>query len=281
MTGRLFILLLVLMSLGGVRIGLWMVERPEQAPWRMPPMRPGWDDGIRTQAAERTPDRLRVLFIGNSFTMVNGGVHRALEQLTRQADRPVQAEIVARGGASLEIHWRAQMALRRIREGAWDFVVFQEHSQSPLEELEISETYLRLFAEEARRVGAEPVLFMTWARPDIGQDPGRVRQAFRQMEERGGVRVAPVGHAFAMLGEGAPIALLASDRYHPASAGTLLAALVVREVMAPAGGPATAPTTREADEAPDALLLQDLARRAVADWVAARPGGVQPIGYSP
>src|SRR5687768_13654297 len=93
------------------------------------------------QDTARAPGRsgtgpLRVLFIGNSYTYYNDlpSVIADLAHDAREA-RPILAEQLTVGGATLESHLEGGEAVRRIRagssRGAWDLVVLQEQSTRP------------------------------------------------------------------------------------------------------------------------------------------------------
>ena len=67
----------------------------------------------RSNPADRHPDRLRVLFIGNSFTNYWGGVPLNVTALVKSSpqwwpERPPLFEEVSFGGASFRSHWDAR-----------------------------------------------------------------------------------------------------------------------------------------------------------------------------
>src|SRR5205807_4971488 len=107
-------------------------------------------------------------FIGNSFTCYWGGKALIGSEIARSSsqasDRPPIYEQSTENGWDLEQHWNAGRAAARIREGNWDYVVLQEHSDGPLKHREAFFQYSRLFAEQIKKAGAKTILFMTWAR---------------------------------------------------------------------------------------------------------------------
>jgi hypothetical protein len=85
----------------------------------------------------------------------------------------METRMVVEGGATLQDHWEKGDALKAIREGAWDYVILQDHSalgaylvngQSQVADPEYFHKYARLFAREIKRAGAKTVFYLTWAR---------------------------------------------------------------------------------------------------------------------
>ena len=103
---------------------------------------------------------LRVLFIGNSLV---GRIDLAgrLVSLGRRMGHPIVAEAVLHDDYSLEDHWRAGVAQKRIAEG-WDFVVLQQGPSSrPANAKALREDAAR-FSVLIRAAGAKPALFSAW-----------------------------------------------------------------------------------------------------------------------
>jgi hypothetical protein len=168
----------------------------------------------------------RVLFIGNSFTFYNAGIDQALRGL----DRSVEVQRIATGGFTLMDHWGAGQATDAIRSQHWDYVVLQEQSQMPVIGVEQFSTYAANFSDEIRHAGAQPVLLMTWERPDSAQagvTTAALAAAYYQVGNAVGARIAPAGEAFAnALHERPDLSLYVQDG-HPTTQGTYLAACVV------------------------------------------------------
>ena len=80
-----------------------------------------------------TARKVRILFIGNSFTTRND-VPALLAGLAANAEEGVsiESEIVAAGGASLRRHLNAGKAAELLKASAWDYVVLQEQSTLPV-----------------------------------------------------------------------------------------------------------------------------------------------------
>jgi hypothetical protein len=177
-------------------------------------------------AAGGTPIR-SILFIGNSLTFAND--LPGMVALVAQADHdPVEVAGVTGSNLALIDHVKgATDAVARI-DGGWGFVVLQ---QGPTPAGVCRDTLvlaaMRL-APHIRGAGARPVLFSPWARRQVPQslDPAG-ESAGLAARAVGGV-VAPVGIAWREALRADPSTpLYGPDGYHPAVAGTLLAALTI------------------------------------------------------
>ena len=83
------------------------------------------------------------------------------------------------------------------------------------------------FSSTIRSRGTEPVLFMTWAYADRPEMTEKLVVAYTQLGEESGMRVIPVGLAFANAkNQIDDVRLHDADNVHPSLAGTYLAAAV-------------------------------------------------------
>ncbi|MCG8469519.1 MAG: hypothetical protein MJB57_15155 [Gemmatimonadetes bacterium] len=173
-------------------------------------------------------DSVRVLFIGNSYTYVNE-LPKQIVRLAASADaaRPMFVNQVTPGGATLERNWNDGRARRLIRLGGWTHVVLQEQSARPIDDPETFLEYARLFDREIDRVGAETVLYLTWAREHRPASQDTLTAAYRAVAAELGATVAPVGVAWTeALAEDPDLELHHEDRSHPGPLGSYLAASV-------------------------------------------------------
>ena len=191
----------------------------------------------------RATPELAVLFVGNSYSF---GVPKAFSKLAAAHGKKVRVGHSTYGGWTLQRHAGNEPTLRKIREGRWDIVVIQEHSEIPAmaarKRAARMFSPLRLLAAEARRQGAIPVLYQTWGRRDGDR---KVRHDdFRAMTRRlrvgyqaaagiaGGLVVVPVGDAWereVLAGRGS--GLFMDDGSHPAALGNSLTAAVFFETF--------------------------------------------------
>jgi len=167
-----------------------------------------------------------ILFIGNSYTAINGGLDKLLAGLAPLA----RTQQVTVGGYTLEQHWKAGQALQTIRQGGWSFVVLQEQSQTPVVGATTFRSYATQFDAEIRASGAKTVLLMTWERPDsviYGVTTANLAAGYTQLGAALGAEVAPAGLAFARSLSERPDLVLTSSDGHPTVLGSYLAACVL------------------------------------------------------
>jgi hypothetical protein len=222
--------------------------------------------------AMRSPGRLRVLFIGNSFTFYNGGQALILEQLSRSAKKtpPPVFDQVCVFGATWEELWRYSKAVPMIRQGGWDYVILQDYSLAAVKYRDEMDQYGRMWSKEIRAVGGTPIFFMTWARKDYPDMLPQIAGAYTAVASANHAPVAPVGLAWAAALHGRPtLGLHMKDRRHPTPAGSYLTACVFYSMLfheSPHG------LTRRISEgsnvyislsASDATYLQDVAWKTV------------------
>ena len=228
------------------------------------------------------PPPIRALFVGNSFTFGND-LPELVSELGRSLDPPVTIEVgmTARDGMTLERHWREGGVARRLREENWDVLVLQEQSSRPVTDPDVMEDYVRRFAAAARDVGAEVILFQTWAR--VGEPgTGRPRAAtYRRLSDAVGAKLAPVGDAWSLARARLPaVPLHARDGLHASRAGTYLSAAVLLAVIAGRSPESARATT--SSEPDSAAALRALAWRAIAPRGAVeRPDSVRPGSRRP
>lgn len=172
---------------------------------------------------------MRVLFIGNSYTYVND-LPAMTTWLASKEKRTLETTMIAEGGYTLEKQWNSGKAVAAIRQGHWDFVVLQEQSTRPVQETAYYQAYVRAFELEIRKVKAKTVLFLSWARRDMGnplESQASWTKQFMLMAKELKTTVAPVGEAWLKyLQAGSGLDLYQDDGSHPSYAGTYLAACV-------------------------------------------------------
>lgn len=216
------------------------------------------------------PAPLRLLFIGNSLTYVND-VPAIVASLAQAAGNPAPVtRAVVAGGASLEDHWKRGRARQAIEEGGWSFVVLQQGPSALPESRLLLIQYARLFAEEIRKAGATPVLYMVWPSSDRRQDFRGVSDSYRQATKEVDGILCPVGDAWQNAWKRDPsLELYSADGLHPTPGGSYLAGLVIYAQLygkAPIGLPAdlNLPSGAELRVAPErARLMQEAAAQAI------------------
>ena len=169
-------------------------------------------------------NRVRMLFIGNSFTTKNdlptllSAIAKAGKGIT------IESKIISAGGASLRRHWNAGAA-STITSAKWDYVVFQEQSTLPVKNSNRFHENVREFVPAMKESGAKMVLFMTWARKKEPENQRLLTDSYNKIGKELGVSVVPVGTAWQKLAakHDKPV-LHAEDGSHPTIAGSYLAA---------------------------------------------------------
>jgi len=196
---------------------------------------------LRSQTQETKP--LRVLFIGNSLTYWNDlpAMVEALAEASGAA-RPT-CEAVVSGGYSLEDHWNEGAAQKAIARGGWDVMVLQQGPSASTEGRRSLLEYARRFAQEIRRAGARPALYMVWPSTSRKGDFDGVAESYRQAAAETKGLLFPAGEAWrAAWRRDSKLELYSPDGLHPTVAGSYLAALTIYQQLyakTPVGLPAT------------------------------------------
>jgi hypothetical protein len=175
----------------------------------------------------------KVLFIGNSHTYLNFMPQMLLALVNAGDQGPeLMVDQCTGEGASLEWHWKNPTSRAKITEEPWDFVVLQDRSGGPLEELESFERHAGLLDSEIRKQAARTIFYMTWAnrtRPDTQQG---LAKAYAKMARKLGAILSPVGLAWeAVLREQPDVELYHRDGRHANPVGSYLAACVFYSVL--------------------------------------------------
>jgi hypothetical protein len=229
---------------------------------------------VRIRQAPKLTTRTNVLFVGNSLTYFND-LPWLVEQLSRAADRarPIRAEFVGSGGATLRQHWERGDALERIYGEAWDYVILQEQSGRPILAPDETAEYAARFDKAIGESGAQMVLFTPWTTASNRNAQERVGRQFESIARLHRALLAPVGTAWQVAQQApASIRLYDSGGNHPTLAGSYLAACVIYSTLRDrscAGLPHAFVHTRASDPADrlssaDAIDLQQVAWRAVS-----------------
>jgi hypothetical protein len=200
-------------------------------------------------SAARAP--VRVLFIGNSLTAAND-LPALVEAIAAAEGGPrFECRVVAAANYSLEDHWRQGDAVRSIRRGDWSAVVLQQGPSSLDASRVLLVEYAERFAEEIRRAGARPALYMVWPSQVRRADFERVSASYTAATEAVEGVLLPVGDAWRRAWTLDPeIALYGTDGFHPSRLGSILAALVIHRGLVGAIAPATEDPGPEVNRVP-------------------------------
>jgi hypothetical protein len=169
---------------------------------------------------------MRVLFIGNSFTVRND-LPGMVAGLAAGDGKSLESRVIWAGGASLRMHWNKGEAQQAIADGGYDFVVLQEQSTLPIKNATRFHENVRLFDAAIKEAGARTALYMTWARKHEPENQQVLNEAYRAIGEELGAPVVPVGERWERcLGAPGCPPLHDADGSHPSLAGSYLAACV-------------------------------------------------------
>jgi hypothetical protein len=184
---------------------------------------------LHVAAAPAAP--FRVLFIGNSLTYTND-LPAMVARLGHGVNDPIRVGMVAKPNLAIIDHVNGSSdAVSQIEGSRWTFVVLQ---QGPTSFPGVCRDTLILatmrLAPSIRKAGARAAILLPWTAQDHPERlAGASESAVLAARAVGGV-VVPVGAAWRdALRDDPTMPLYGPDGYHPAPAGTLLAALTVYE----------------------------------------------------
>jgi hypothetical protein len=179
-------------------------------------------------AVPRTPPRLRVLFVGNSYTYVND-VPDLVAGVAAARGVELVPGMVAEPNFSIEDHLRRRDYENALAQG-WDWVVLQQGPSSLPENQEILRVQAGRAATLARARGIRVALFAAWPALDNAHTWAAAELSYRNAARANGLCVLPVSIAWRFARERAPVvSLYAQDRLHASPEGSLLAALVLAQ----------------------------------------------------
>lgn len=188
-----------------------------------------------------TEKKLRVLFVGNSYTYYNEMPQRAFTEQATAAGYDVEVTAVTQGGYKL--CWFADPENpegKRLRETIagkhYDFAVLQEQSMNPVKDE--SEFFAGVEDVKALISADKFVLYATWGRNDGSPDLAalgltreemteKLSEAYNRAGRHFGMAVAEVGKAF--LAQPDKDALYDPDMTHPSALGSAVAAKTILE----------------------------------------------------
>ena len=202
----------------------------------------------RPRSAPAAPPKT-ALWVGNSFFYYNNSMHGHVGQLLAAAHpdergyRQTSATISGSGlnWADLEAHFkpggvgsysfdRNNNVVFNTFDKPFDVVIMMDCSQCPIHP-ELSKLFYETTAKDseiARRHGAEPVFFMSWAYADKPEMTEQLAAAYVKAGAANHARVIPAGYAFARsIARRSDVQLYVADKRHPTVAGTYLAACTV------------------------------------------------------
>ena len=129
---------------------------------------------------------------------------------------------------SLEDHWNKKDAVKAIEKGKWDFVIMQQGPSAGMDGRTVLLDYGKRFADEIRRNGGTPAMYMVWPSMARADDFDGVSETYRLGAEAVNGLFLPAGQAWLFaLRKDRNIQLFSDDGFHPSKTGSYLAALVI------------------------------------------------------
>ena len=184
-------------------------------------------------------NKVRVLFIGNSYTYVNN-LPELVTGLAESAHRSLETEMIVAPGATLQKHWEDGKAVEVMKRGHWDYVVLQEQSTlglvlaggPPINDPTMFHRYARLFDSAIKSSGAKTIFLLTWARQNLPATQADLTSAYRAIASELDDIVAPAGIAWQTALKKRPsLVLHQRDLSHPTPTGSYLAACVLYSTL--------------------------------------------------
>ena len=187
-----------------------------------------------------------ILWVGNSFFYYNNSMHGHFSQLVASSKASVRGSSVTISGSGLDWH-DMESLLRAGGIGRYSFVgeneirfnapgrqfdaaMMMDCSQCPVHPQlqKIFYEYAGKHSATARKYGAAPILFMSWAYQDKPEMTAQLAAEYVKAGKQNNALVVPAGLAFAASVAKRPdLNLYVADKRHPSLAGTYLAACTV------------------------------------------------------
>ena len=177
---------------------------------------------------EPTPEPIRVLFAGNSYTYY-WNLPQTVAKMAEALGHAIYTEQSTLGGSNLEQHWKQELGAETvalIQQGGWDYVVFNNHSLSTIETSASFFEYGKKFADLVASQGGKAVFYMTWAREHNKLMLATISGSYRKLAKDTGAYVVPIGELWMQsLSLHPEYQLYADDGSHPSPQGSYLTAL--------------------------------------------------------
>jgi hypothetical protein len=227
------------------------------------------------------------IFIGNSFFYYNNSMHSHVLAMSRAADpgnrTAYRSTSVTISGSGFDWHdtdsYFRPNAVGRYSfddennivfnklDRLFDVAIMMDCSQCPIHP-QLSSVFVdfaKKGSEAARRHGAKPVFFMSWAYADRPEMTAQLAEAYTAAGNENDAFVIPAGLAFARsVAQRPALNLYARDKRHPSLEGTYLAAATVYAALyrqTPVGNAYTAGI-----DADTARFLQTIAWDTVQEY---------------
>ncbi len=188
---------------------------------------------IQARGQQEVPQKM--LFVGNSYTYFWNLPQTVDLMIESDSITVVDIDHSTAGGVNWAQHWRSEKGLQtleQIKEGDYDAVILQNHSRSSIERADSFQIFGEQLYNLAQSTGAKVYLYETWARAWNPYMQKTITAAYKQLAEKTGAYIVPVGLAWQRSRElRSDLVLYELDASHPNSTGTYLAACVFYAVL--------------------------------------------------
>lgn len=179
-------------------------------------------------------DSTKVLFIGNSYTYF-WNLPQVVQAMAVSQEAPIMTAQSTAGGSNLGQHWKGEKGLRShdvLSSNNWSHVVLQDHSLRTIQAPDSLTHYITSWHNEIEEIGAQTLLYMTWARKHNPIMQKTISQGYREVGSELNVPVVPVGEIWYQARNLRPdLPLYDPDESHPAPLGTYITALAFYKAL--------------------------------------------------
>jgi len=187
---------------------------------------------FRSDSANDSAKKWRILFVGNSLTYVND-LPSMIATIAKQDSTTISYTSLAFPDYSLEDHWNEGKLQAEIEKGNYDFVIAQQGpSALPESQVLLLESATKL-AELCKNYKTKLVLYMVWPSKARSFDLDNVISSYTNAAEKTSSLLCPAGLAWKYAWEADPtLPLYSFDNFHPSVTGSLLAAITIYASLA-------------------------------------------------
>lgn len=172
-------------------------------------------------------EQKRVLFVGNSYTYF-WNLPQLVTAMAESQGENIYTQQSTSGGVNWKQHWDGDKELKTqelIKNGDWDVVVLQNHSLSTEKNRDEFFEYGKKLISLVKESGAQPILYVTWAREANPLMQEGINEAYLKLAEETEIDVLEVGTAWAEAKNIKPeLELYHPDGSHPSPYGSYLTA---------------------------------------------------------
>lgn len=193
-----------------------------------------------TNVASAASEPLKILFIGNSYTL-NNAMPSIFEKVAKSTGKNVEVTMNAKGGHTFEMHCQRPEMFETIKSKKWDYVILQGFSLElsyPVEKIDTATIpYFNKILDSiyTNNPCTNVMLYMTW-----GYENGhtkedstdtflkmadRVEFGYTYLSELFNIPIVPVGYSWkGIRAQHTDVKLYDADQMHPSIFGSYLAA---------------------------------------------------------